>query len=299
MLFSSLSSPAFLLFPSVLIHFPSSRSGSSGCFAAAFLFLVTSSPPTTRHRRASTAAETLCGRIFLHPLRQFLDVLLLGTFFLASPHSSRSLRSSPHCIRLLPRDRSSSLPCNCCSSSALVPRRHCHLNSKRVRPLPSLLSILHVHVVAVLLPGLFSFVLFLSKPLCLDTLSCVTSPHRPSRCSSTPPRFAFDNFPCALVSQFPQATRRTLDTYTRFGSGPCSSASNFSLCLSIVTTSLLRRSPSIFGSSSLLPHGTAKANSKLLRFHLSLAGFQETVLVSHKPFRFSTMTSAVVALTPK
>ena len=73
-------------------------------------------------------------------------------------------------------------------------------------------------------------------------------------------------------------------------------ASNFSLySLSITITSLLRRSPSIFGSSSFLRHGTATTISKLLQSHLSLAVFLRTVLVNQTPFRFPTMTSAIVA----
>ena len=80
------------------------------------------------------------------------------------------------------------------------PRRLSHL-TKLVHLLPSELSILHVHVVAVLLPGLLSSGLFPSQPLCLGTLSCVSSPRVPSLCPSAPPRFAFDNFPHALVSR--------------------------------------------------------------------------------------------------
>ena len=80
----------------------------------------------------------------------------------------------------------------------------------------------------------------------------------------------------------PNSSKFSREMYTRFGTGTCYSASNFSLnSLSITMTSLLRRSPSIFGSSSFLRHGTA------------------TTLVNHTPFRFPTMTSAVVALTPK
>ena len=71
-------------------------------------------------------------------------------------------------------------------------RRHCHLNSKLLHLPPSELSIRHVHVVAVPLPGLLSFVSFPSQPLCPDTLSCVLSPHVPSLCPSASPRFAFD-----------------------------------------------------------------------------------------------------------
>ena len=66
---------------------------------------------------------------------------------------------------------------------------------------------------------------------------------------------------------------------------------------SLFTTaaSPVKRSTFIFASSSLLRHGTVTIISKLLRSHLSLTVFLWTILVGHTPFRFSTMTSPVVA----
>ena len=97
----------------------------------------------------------------------------------------------------------------------------------------------------------------------------------------------------------PNSSKFSRDIHTRFGTRTCSSMFTLSLCtMSIITTSLLRRSPSILWSSSLLRHGTATTISKLLRSYLSVAGFLRTVLLSHTPFRFPTMNSAVVAFTP-
>ena len=94
----------------------------------------------------------------------------------------------------------------------------------------------------------------------------------------------------------PNTSKSSRVMYTLFGTGTCSSISSFSLqSLSIITTSPLRRSPSIFASSSFFRHDTATLPS----CHPSLAVFRRTVLVSHTPFRFTTMTSPVVALVPQ
>ena len=208
------------------------------------------------------------------------------------------------------QENSSIVCCHCWSNSAFALRCRCHSISKLVRPLPSELSILQAHIVAVLLPCLLSSVLFLSQPLCLGTLSCVSSLRLPSLCPSAPAATRLRLCTCVAVPRsndvhpghlavMPNSSKFSHDMYTRFETGTCSSASNFSLnSLSITITSLLRHSPSSFGSSSFLRRGTAATISKLLRSHLSLTGFLQTILVNHTPSRFSTMNSAVVALTP-
>ena len=102
--------------------------------------------------------------------------------------------------------------------------------------------------------------------------------HVPSLCPSASPRFAFD---CLAVP-------RSNDMHPgHLAVNPHSSK------FSREMQTLRKRHMLV---SSFLCHGTI---SKLLRSHLSLAGFLHTILVSQTPFRFPTMTSAAVALTPK
>ena len=98
----------------------------------------------------------------------------------------------------------------------------------------------------------------------------------------------------------PKTSKSSRVMSTLFGNRTCSSISSYSSwSVSIFTTSPLRCSSSIMASSSFLRHGSATIISGLLRSHLSLAVFLQTVLVHHKPFRFPTMTAPVVAWMPK
>ena len=117
---SSASSTVFRLFPSVLIHFPPSRSGSSGCSPSAFLLTSTLLDPLpSRELSVLAAARSRCCcwrislsyllarlRSFRSPLGSFSFTCLRAASAFTVPLNSSSIRwtrGSTCCICRHPR----------------------------------------------------------------------------------------------------------------------------------------------------------------------------------------------------